>query len=375
MAGSVDLDRYLGLGGFVVLGAGALRQMAVLRGFAWLNGGLMTRWTIAWLAAGIALAPLALPARAGDTTPQTQASKEQVRKLIATWEQHYAKADSLRDRRDAFEALMASTPEPTRVQIRQVDAGGVDAQLIWPARLHHPLGRRAILYIHGGGFYSGSLRTHRAVAGSLAKAASADVLLIDYRLAPDYPYPAQVDDALTAYRWLLDSGYESNNIVVAGNSVGGNLAIEATLRQMRVKGSLPAAVVAVSPITDLAATGASLTTNASTAPLIDSAELDLMRKAYLGTRSPADPMVSPLYADLTGFPPLLMQVGAGEALLDDTLRLADKARRAGVDVQTEIWAGMVHQWQLFPFWLDDARQSNQHVAEYAIKHFADKPQQ
>lgn len=359
----------------MVLGAGVLRQMAVLRGFAWLIGGLLTRWTIAWLAAGIALGPLALPARAGDTTPQTQASKEQVRKLVATWEQYYAKADSLRDRRDAFEALMASTPEPTRVQIRQVDADGVDAQLIWPARLHHPLGRRAILYIHGGGFYSGSLRTHRALAGSLAKAASADVLLIDYRLAPDYPYPAQVDDALTAYRWLLDSGYESNNIVLAGDSVGGNLAIEATLRQMRVRGPLPAAVVAMSPITDLAATGASLTTNANTDPLIDSAELDVMRKAYLGTRSPTDPMMSPLYADLTGFPPLLMQVGAGEALLDDTLRLADKARRAGVDVQTEIWAGMVHQWQLFPSWLDDARQSNQHVAEYAIKHFADKPQQ
>ncbi|MEK1893053.1 MAG: alpha/beta hydrolase [Rhizobium sp.] len=375
MAGSAHLDRYLGLGGFVVLGAGVLRQMAVLRGFAWLIGGLLTRWTIAWLAAGIALGPLALPARAGDTTPQTQASKEQVRKLVATWEQYYAKADSLRDRRDAFEALMASTPEPTRVQIRQVDADGVDAQLIWPARLHHPLGRRAILYIHGGGFYSGSLRTHRALAGSLAKAASADVLLIDYRLAPDYPYPAQVDDALTAYRWLLDSGYESNNIVLAGDSVGGNLAIEATLRQMRVRGPLPAAVVAMSPITDLAATGASLTTNANTDPLIDSAELDVMRKAYLGTRSPTDPMMSPLYADLTGFPPLLMQVGAGEALLDDTLRLADKARRAGVDVQTEIWAGMVHQWQLFPSWLDDARQSNQHVAEYAIKHFADKPQQ
>ncbi|CAN7593060.1 alpha/beta hydrolase [Rhizobium sp. LjRoot258] len=375
MAGSAHLDRYLGLGGFVVLGAGVLRQMAVLRGFAWLIGGLMTRWTIAWLAAGIALGPLALPARAGDTTPQTQASKEQVRKLVATWKQYYAKAESLRDRRHAFEALMASTPEPTRVQIRQVDADGVDAQLIWPARLHHPLGRRAILYIHGGGFYSGSLRTHRALAGSLAKAASADVLLIDYRLAPDYPYPAQVDDALTAYRWLLDSGYESNNIVLAGDSVGGNLAIEATLRQMRVKGPLPAAVVAMSPITDLAATGASLTTNANTDPLIDSAELDVIRKAYLGTRSPTDPMMSPLYADLTGFPPLLMQVGAGEALLDDTLRLADKARRAGVDVQTEIWAGMVHQWQLFPFWLDDARQSNQHVAEYAIKHFADKPQQ
>ncbi len=327
------------------------------------------------LVASLAVAFSMSPTSAEDTPVQTQASKEQVRKLVETWKQHYAKADSLRDRRNAFEDMMETTPEPTRVQIRPVDADGVEAQLIWPARLHHPIGRRAILYIHGGGFFSGSLRTHRAIAGSLAKAASADVLLIDYRLAPENPYPAQIDDALTAYRWLLDSGYEPSNIVVVGESVGGNLAIEATLRQMRVKGPLPAAVVAMSPVTDLAATGASLAATAGTDPLIDAAQLDLMRKAYLGTRSPTDPMVSPLYGDMTGFPPLLVQVGSGEALLDDTLRLADKARKVGVDVETEIWPGMIHQWQLFPFWLDDARRSNQRVAEYAIRHFADKPQQ
>ncbi|OWV97614.1 esterase [Rhizobium sp. R72] len=334
----------------------------------------MTKGRVAWLVVGLATALLAAPARAEDMPPQTVASTQQIQKLVETWGQFFQKADSLRDRRQAFEDLMESTPEPSRVQIRSVDAGGIDAQLIWPARLHHPLGRRAILYVHGGGFYSGSLRTHRAIAGALAKAASADVLLIDYRLAPDNPYPAQVDDTLAAYRWLLDSGYEADNIVLVGESVGGNLAIEATLRQMRVREPLPAAVVAMSPISDLAATGASLTANAATDPLIDAVQLDLIRKAYLGTRSPRDPMVSPLYADLTGFPPLLLQVGAGEALLDDSRRLADKARAAGVDVEIEIWPGMIHQWQIFPFWLDGARQSNQRVADYAIRHFADKPQ-
>lgn len=334
------------------------------------RGRSLARWAAASLAAVLWMSPV----QAEDIPPQSPASKEQVRKLMETWEQYYGKAKSLRERREAFQDLMESTPEPTRVQIRPVDAGGVEAQLIWPARLHHPLGRRAILYIHGGGFYSGSLRTHRAMAGSLAKAASADVLLIDYRLAPDHPYPAQVDDALTAYRWLLDSGYDNHNIVLAGESVGGNLAIEATLRQMQARGPMPAAVIAMSPITDLAGSGASLKTSGSTDPLIDATQLDLMRKAYLGTRSPTDPLVSPLYADLTGFPPLLLQVGSGEALLDDTMRLADKARQAGVDVATEVWPGMVHQWQLFPFWLDDARKSNQRVAEYAIEHFADPPQ-
>ena len=360
----------------MVLVAGALRHGAdVLRGrTSAAIAAAMTKGRVAWLATGLAIALLPASARAEDPPPQTEASKQQIEKLVETWGQYYHKADSLRDRRQAFEDLMESTPEPTRVQIRSVDAGGVDAQLIWPARLHHPLGRRAILYVHGGGFYSGSLRTHRAIAGALAKAASADVLLIDYRLAPDNPYPTQIDDTLTAYRWLLDSGYGNDNIVLVGESVGGNLAIEATLRQMRVRGPLPAAVVAMSPLTDLAATGASLMANASTDPLIDAAQLDLIRKAYLGTRSPADPMVSPLYGDMTGFPPLLMQVGSGEALLDDTLRLADTARKAGVDVETEIWPGMIHQWQLFPFWIDDARKSNQRIADYAIKHFADKPQ-
>ncbi len=359
----------------MVLVAEVLRKKTgVLRGLGSATLASMSTGVMASVALGIAVGFLQNPALAEEPPPQTQVSKEQVRKLVETWEQRYTTADSLRKRREAFEDLMESTPEPTRVQIKPVDAGGVDAQLIWPARLHHPLGRRAILYIHGGGFYSGSLRTHRAIAGSLAKAASADVLLIDYRLAPNDKYPAQIDDALSAYRWLLDSGYESDNIVLIGESAGGNLAIEATLRQMRVSGPLPAAVIAMSPITDLAATGRSFTTNAATDPLIDPAGLDLIRKAYLGTRSPVDPMVSPLYADLTGFPPLLMQVGGSEALLDDTLRLADNARKAGVDVTTEIWPGMIHQWQLFPFWLDDARQSNQRAAEYAIKHFADKPQ-
>lgn len=360
----------------MVLVAGALRHRADMlrRRASAAIAAAMTKGRVAWLATGLAIALLPVSAWAEDPPPQTQASKQQIQKLVKTLGQHYGKADSLRDRRQAFENLMETTPEPTRVQIRSVDAGGVDAQLIWPARLHHPLGRRAILYVHGGGFYSGSLRTHRAIAGALAKAASADVLLIDYRLAPDNQYPAQVDDTLTAYRWLLESGYENNNIVLVGESAGGNLAIEATLRQMRVRGPLPAAVVAMSPITDLAATGASLKANAGIDPLIDATQLDLIRKAYLAARSPVDPMVSPLYADMTGFPPLLMQVGSGEALLDDTLRLADKAREAGVDVKTEIWPGMIHQWQLFPFWIDDARQSNQRVAEYAVEHFADKPQ-
>ncbi len=304
---------------------------------------------------------------------QSEASKQQVEKLLGVWTEHYSKAVTLAEKRAAFKQLMRQTPGPSRVQIRQVDAGGVDAELIWPARLHYPIGKRAILYVHGGGFFSGSSDTHRAAAASLSKAASADVLLIDYRLAPESPYPAQIDDTLTAYLWLLDSGYDPGNIVMLGDCAGGNLAIEATLRQIRLKGPLPAAVIAISPITDLAATGASIETNADSDPYGNLLRIEDARKAYLGDRLPTDPRVSPLYADMKGFPPLFMQVGSREVSLDDTLRLADKARQSGVDVTAEVVPGMVHQWQLFPFWLDDARRSNQRAAEFAIRHFAEKP--
>lgn len=325
--------------------------------------------------AAMMLCAFPLEISAQEMPAQTPASKEQVEKLLSHWKEHFKGAETLRDRRTAFRDFMESLPEPTRIQIRHVDADGVDAELVWPARLHHPIGRRAILFIHGGGFYSGSIRTHHLIAGSLAKAASSDVLLMDYRLTPEYSYPAQVNDALTAYRWLLDSGYSNGNIVVIGDGAGGNLALEAVLRQMRSRQPLPAAVVALSPITDLSASGASVTTNAANDPVLDKDALEVLRKAYLGNNSATDPNISPLYADLSGFPPLLLQVGSGELLLDDTLRLADKARKAGVDVTTQVWPGMPHQWQLFPSVLDDADKAGQEIAEFAIAHFADPPAQ
>ncbi|MBY5402038.1 alpha/beta hydrolase [Rhizobium leguminosarum] len=333
------------------------------------------KWPSGLFSALAVLMLLASAAVGRDIGPQSPASHEQVEKLVGLWKDHFAGADSLQERRTAFRALMEATPGPTRIQVRQVDADGVDAELMWPARLHHPIGQRVILYIHGGGFSSGSIRTHSLLAGSLAKAASSDVFLINYRLMPEYGYPAQINDALTAYRWLLDNGYRSENVVVAGDGAGGNIAIETVLRQMQAAKPLPAAVIALSPITDLAATGGSMTTNAESDPLVDKAWIETLRKTYLGSRSPADPRVSPLYADMTGFPPLLLQVGSGEVLLDDTLRLADKARQAGVDVTTEVWPGMPHQWQLFPSLLDDADRSSQNIAEFAIRHFADKPQE
>ncbi|TWB57739.1 acetyl esterase/lipase [Rhizobium sp. ERR 922] len=328
------------------------------------------------ICAGLGSISHAAAAETSEIAPQTKASSEQIEKLIGTLRDSGAVSGAdLLQRRSDFEKLMASTPGPARVQIRRVDANGVDGDLIWPARLHHPIGRRAILYLHGGGFYSGSLRTHANIAGSLAKAASADVLLIDYRLAPENRFPAQKDDAIAAYRWLLTSGYKAGNVVIVGESVGATLAIEVVLNQLRLSGPLPAAVVAMSPITDFVATGASLAANAASDPFMNKAELILIHDAFARDRLLADPDISPLYGNVSGFPPLLIQVGAREVLLDDASRFADKVRQAGGNVSLEVWPGMIHQWQIFPFWLDDARKSNERVAQFAIAHFVDKPVQ
>ena len=272
-----------------------------------------------------------------------------------------------------FEEAMRATPEPTRVQIRQVDADGVDGELIWPARLHHPLGRRAILFLHGGGFYGGSTRSHRNIAASFAKASSADVLLIEYRLLPQYRFPRQVDDAVTAFRWLLESGYEAENIVVIGDFVGGTLALQMSLRQIATNGEKPAAVIAISPIADFE--GAAVPADGNDEVSVSREWLQQVGKEYAGKGSTSLQQVSPINNDYTGFPPVLLQVGDKEALRGDVQRLFEKLKAANVDVRLEVVPSLFHEASLFPFWLDQARRSNQHAAEFAVAHFADKPLQ
>ncbi|MBB4226754.1 alpha/beta hydrolase [Rhizobium mongolense] len=307
-------------------------------------------------------------ARAEDTTksdPRSRA-KEIIARLLDD------KSD-FRDRRLRFDEAMSATPEPTRVQIRQVDADGVDGELIWPARLHHPLGRRAILYLHGGGFYGGSMRSHRNIAASFAKASSADVLLIEYRLLPQYRFPRQVEDAVTAFRWLLESGYEAANIVVIGDSVGGTLALQMSLRQIATNGEKPAAVIAISPVADFE--GAGVPAHGEDEVSVSREWLQQVGKEYAGKGSPSLQTVSPINSDYSGFPPILLQVGDKEALRGDVQRLFEKLKAANVDVRLDVVPGLFHGASLFPFWLDDARRSNQNAAEFAMAHFADRPPQ
>lgn len=202
---------------------------------------------------------------------------------------------------------------------------------------------RVILYLHGGGYVSGSPATHRPVTARLAREAEARVFALDYRLAPEHPFPAAVVDAWSAYWWLLGQGIAPEQIVVAGDSAGGGLSL-ALLLALRDAGlPMPAGAVGLSPWFDLALTATSLRTN-NGLDFLNPAVLQASATMYLGNHDVHEPLASPLYADLHGLPPLLIQCGSAEMLLDDSRRLVERARAAGVDARLEIWDGMVHVW-------------------------------
>jgi epsilon-lactone hydrolase len=234
----------------------------------------------------------------------------------------------------------------------KVDAGGVPSE--WVMAPGCDTGR-AILYLHGGGYAIGSLNTHRRLAYDISAASAAKVLLIDYRLAPEHPFPAAVDDAAAAWRWLLQQGFAANRMAVAGDSAGGGLTI-ATLVNLRDKKlGLPACAVAISPWVDLEGLGNSLTTRSAQDPMVQKDGLLWMAKMYLNGKDPKTPLAAPLHADLKGLPPTLVQVGTAETLLDDAIRIAERMHAAGVDARLAIWPNQLHVFPLFAPILSEGR--------------------
>jgi monoterpene epsilon-lactone hydrolase len=312
------------------------------------------------------------------TTPDVQAqsalvsSSDGIAAVNAMRQQSLVGTHDFIDRRAAFEKLMARFPVPDGVTIRTVSANGVSGKWISPDSGNASSERRrgVILYLHGGGFYSGSSDSHRVLAATLAKDAQADVLLIDYRRMPEALYPAQIDDAVASYEWLLQQGYSAANIALAGESAGGNLVLELALRLRAAHQPLPSSMVAMSPIMDLSASGESTRTNAPRDPVLTRDGLLNVTRVYMHGVDPRSPDASPLFADLHGLPPLLLQVGAGEILLDDSLRIARVAAMDDVPVSVEVWPGMVHQWQLFPRLVPDARRALKDSGEFIHTHLA-----
>ena len=233
-----------------------------------------------------------------------------------------------------------------------VDAGGVPAEWVAAPGID---AERAVLYLHGGGYAIGSLNTHRRLAYDISAASGARVLVIDYRLAPEHPFPAAVDDAAAAWRWMLAQGLDPKRIAIAGDSAGGGLTIATLVNLRDQKLGLPGCAVAISPWVDLEGLGASITGRAAQDPMVQKDGLLWMAGMYLAGKDAKTPLAAPLHADLKGLPPILVQVGTAETLLDDATRIAEKLHQAGVDVKLAIWPNMLHVFPLFAPILSEGR--------------------
>ncbi len=269
---------------------------------------------------------------------------------------------SLEQRRRSAETMWPAFSAEIEASYERVGADGVPAEWIVPPLVHSS---HVVLYLHGGGYCLGSIATHRKLAAHIATAAGCRGLIIDYRLAPEHPFPAGLDDAVTAYKWLLSQGVAPADIAVAGDSAGGGLTLATAIRLRDEGTALPEALVCLSPWTDLAMTGDSIMINVDNDFLIDPSD-DRPGRWYLsaGEADAKHPLVSPLRADLHGLPRMLIQVGSHEVLLDDSIRLAESAETAGVEVCLEVWPAMQHVFQMVVGMVPEATEAVQRIGEW-----------
>lgn len=264
--------------------------------------------------------------------------------------------------RRALDDIGARMLRPPGVRFVDAPTGGVPCERISPTTADPD---RCILYLHGGAYLLGSRRSHRGLAAHLAHACGTEALLAEYRLAPEHPFPAAIDDALSVYRSLLEC-HEPRSLLVAGDSAGGGLALALGLR-LRDEGlPLPAGIAAISPWTDLAGTGPSLEGNRATELMLDPDRIPEIADHYHPHHPPDHPWISPLYGDPAGLPPILLQVGGEEILLSDATRFAERAEEAGVDVALRVWPGMFHVWHMVAPVLPESRRAINEVARWAL---------
>jgi acetyl esterase/lipase len=246
--------------------------------------------------------------------------------------------------RQRFKRMEWLVPPPPRgSQVENFDIGGIPAAWIGVRQSRLDC---SVLFLHGGAYVVASFRNYGHFTWRIARAARARVLAVDYRLAPEHPFPAALDDAAAAYRWMLAQGRDPGRMLIVGDSAGGGLTLALMLKLRDEGAPLPAGAVAMSPWTDLACTGASLHTNADRDPMLVAREVPRMAKMYLRDADPRDPYASPLYGDPRGLPPTLIQAGGDEVLLDDATRMAEKMQAAGCDVELQVTPGMPHVFQL-----------------------------
>jgi epsilon-lactone hydrolase len=270
------------------------------------------------------------------------------------------------ERRERIDEVGACWPVAGDVELAAVDLDGVPGE--WSIVPGNDASR-VLLFFHGGGYCSGSIRSHRRMVTEAGRAAGVRTLAVGYRLAPEHPFPAAFDDALTAWRWLRKQGIAAAHIAVGGDSAGGGLTVALINRRRAAKEELPGCAWLVSPWTDLTLSGATLATKDAVDPLIHKSYLVELADAYLpAAMDRKDPRVSVLYADLSGLPPTLIQVGSDETLLDDATRLAAAAGAAAVPVTLEIWPHMIHAWPLWNAHLSAGRRALASAGAFIRRH-------
>jgi acetyl esterase/lipase len=267
---------------------------------------------------------------------------------------------NISDLRAMFGEWESVTLEPEDVSYKSGHVGGVDGVWAYPVDGDR---NKVLLYTHGGGFVVGSSSTHRKIAGHIAKALGVTAFVMDYRLAPEHPFPAQVDDAVAVFNGLIASGIAANDIATIGDSAGGNLAVATVLRLRELDSETPGCVIAFSPWVDMQLTGGSLDSKAATDALVQRPILEGMRGMFLGETTAVDhPIASPLISDFKGYPPLYINAGSDETLLDDALRLHEKARSAGVNSTISVVEDMQH---VFPFLAGRAPEADEEIERIA----------
>lgn len=266
--------------------------------------------------------------------------------------------------RKGLESLSALTPIAQDITVEKVDIEGIPAEWVTAP---NAMDNRVFLYLHGGAYIMGSCNTHRYLASKLSRSTAARVLVPEYRLAPENPYPAAIEDAVRVYRSLLTSGVSPKNIVIGGDSAGGGLTLATLLSLKDANEPLPALAVLLSPWTDMEGTGESMVTRAESDPWLSPDATRLSPRLYIRDLDPRHPLVSPIYADLTGLPPMLVHVGNDEILLSDAARLVDRARAASVEVDFKIWEDMWHVFQTFA--IPEGQQAIDEIGEFVTKHF------
>jgi monoterpene epsilon-lactone hydrolase len=274
---------------------------------------------------------------------------------------------TIAERRRRIAAYERWVPRPPRgIEMLDRALGGIPALRV-KGRGTQP--ERQILFLHGGAYVTGSPTLYRHILWRFAVAAEAQVAAIDYRLAPEHPFPAALEDAVAAWHGLLDESADPSRSVVLGDSAGGGLALALLLRLRDIGSPLPAAAVALSPWTDLAMTGNSLQQNGAADPMENPDDIPYLAACYLGdSGDPRNPYASPLYGDPTGLPPTLIQVGGDEILLDDSVRMAEGMRAAGCEVELEVWPRMPHVWHAFAPVMPEARQAIARVGAFVRQH-------